>query len=206
MTSVNLAADVLPATYDRIHLSANASEAVENDVVVAVLYAQEQSHDVSHTSDLVNKRIATAMKSIKKQRTIKVQTLNYRTSPVYRSGKSSGLWQVQQAIRLESKDSRSLSTLLGKLQDALALRSMSYELSVSQQRRVEERLTKKAIAFFKERADLVTQAWGRTRYRLVEMQVSGSGGTPGRPLHRATEMNLARSAPTIEGAIIESGV
>lgn len=191
-------ADSQPLTYDRVHLSAAASDQVENDIVVATLYAQEESQDVARASDQVNRLIAAALQTAKQQHAIKSQTLEYRTTPVYQSGKPTGQWQVRQAMRLESRDSKALSALLGELQKTLALRSLTYELSPELRKHIEDQLTQRAIEAFKTRAQLITQAWGRNQYRLVDMQVSDSGGSSPQPMYRGAEMSLARSAPTIE--------
>ncbi len=187
-----------PLAYERVHLNASANEQVENDTVIAVLYAQVESHDVARASDEVNRLIAAAMKSAQARERIKARTLEYRTTPVYRAGKTTGEWQVQQSMRLESRDSAALSALVGELQKTLALRSLDYELSDAARQQVLERLTQRAIQAFKARAQRVTQAWGRERYRLVEMQIGDSDTAPPRPLLRAAPMSATLAAPTIE--------
>ena len=86
--------------YDRVHLSANAQTQVENDTVIAALYAQEEGSDASQQADLVNRRVDEAIKLIKQHDRIKVQTGSYNTTPVYQNNKITG-WRVRQAIRLE---------------------------------------------------------------------------------------------------------
>lgn len=191
-------ADSADTVYNRVHLSTSASEQVDNDTIVAVLYAQEQSHDAARASDTVNQRIAAAMQTARQNNKIKVQTLEYRTNPVYQSGKPTGQWQVQQAMRLESRDSAALSKLLGDLQKTLALRSLGYQLSEAARKEVETELTRRAIEAFKTRAQRITEIWGNTHFRLVEMHVSDNGGTQPRPMFQAAEMSLARTAPSIE--------
>ena len=116
-------AETGPLTYERVHLSAGASEQVANDTVVAVLYAEAKSHDVARASDQANRLITAAMARAKARQGVKARTLDYRTTPIYQAGKPTGQWQVQQAMRLESRDSAALSTLLGELQKTLAMRS-----------------------------------------------------------------------------------
>ncbi len=198
VSTTTATADTAPLTYERVHLSASAGESMENDIVVAILYAQSQSHDVARASNEVNQRITAGLKIAKKRQGVKVQTLEYNTAPVYKSGKPSGMWQVRQAMRLQSDDVQTLSELLGELQNTLALRSLDYQLSLAKRKAVEEQLTRQAIQAFKTRAQLVTEAWGSNRYRLVEMSVSDSGGVPPRPRYRAAEMSLDRAAPTID--------
>ena len=108
-------ADEQPLTYDRISLSASASVQVENDTLVAVLYAQREGRDPAKLADEVNQHVRWAVDQAKQAAGITLKTLDYHTSPVYRDGKLSA-WRVRQSIRLESTDSAQLSTLIGALQ------------------------------------------------------------------------------------------
>ncbi|GAB4362555.1 MAG: SIMPL domain-containing protein [Gammaproteobacteria bacterium] len=191
-------ADTGPATYNRVHLSTSAQAQVKNDTVVAVLFAQAQSHDLARASDLVNRQIGDALGVAKAHRSVKVQTLEYQTTPIYQNGKPSGEWLVRQAMRLESRESQALSALLGKLQQSLAIRSLGYQLSDQARLQLRSRLTRQAIEAFKERARRITEIWGSSGFRLVEMHISDGGSPPPRPQFRAAEASLARAAPAIE--------
>jgi predicted secreted protein len=185
-------------TYDRIHLSVTEDEQVENDTAVAEVFAQAESHDIAAASDRVNRLIAAAIATAKQHRAIEVQTLEYRTTPVYQAGKATGQWRVQQGIRFESRDPQTLSNLLGELQKTVALRSLGYELSGEARAQVVERVTRRAIESFKARARLVAEAWGERHYRLVEMEITDNGASsPPLRMHTA-EMAAARAAPPVE--------
>jgi len=66
-----------PLTYDRINLSASASDEVENDTLVAQLYVQKEGRNATHLAKQVNQDIAWAVKHAKTKSGIKVQTLDY---------------------------------------------------------------------------------------------------------------------------------
>ncbi|MCU7808697.1 MAG: SIMPL domain-containing protein, partial [Candidatus Thiodiazotropha sp. (ex Semelilucina semeliformis)] len=113
-------AEEQPVRYDQINLSAQASMEVDNDTLIAVLYAQKEGSDPSALTNLVNQEIASALDKAKATEGIKVQTLGYRTSPIYQQKRQTG-WRVKQSIRLESRQSERLSQLFFRLQSSLDL-------------------------------------------------------------------------------------
>ncbi|MES9992011.1 MAG: SIMPL domain-containing protein [Candidatus Thiodiazotropha sp.] len=184
--------------YDRIKLQSSASAEVENDTLIAVLYAQKEGNEPTVLSDGVNQLITQAVSEAKQSEGIKVQTLGYQTSPIYQQQRLSG-WRVRQSMRLQSMHNDRLSQLLHKLQTSLALESISYRISPQQREKVEEKLTLQAIDAFRKRAQLVTKQFGRKQYRLVEMTIATSD-RPFRPMMRANMMAMekSRAAPTLE--------
>jgi predicted secreted protein len=164
----------VPLTYDRVNLSASAGEEVENDTLVAIMYAQREGNDASKLAEQVNQLITSAVAKAKQAGDVKVQTQGYNTNPVYRNQVLTG-WRVRQSIRLESKDSAVLSELIGDLQKELGVNSISYTVSPERRKEVEGKLINKGIAAFTQRAQQVTKDLGRQQYRLVEMHVNTSG-------------------------------
>jgi hypothetical protein len=116
-----LAHDADP-TYDRINFRVNASQEVENDTLVAVMYYERSGQQPTAMAGDVNRTISQAVDTAKKNGAIKVQTLNYRQEPLYKNQKVVG-WKVRQSIRLESMDVTALSTLIGELQQRLSVAS-----------------------------------------------------------------------------------
>lgn len=184
--------------YDRIHLSASASTEVENDMVIATLYAEAEGSDATKLSEDVNSRIRWALELAKKQASIKTQTQSYTTSPVYRNSKIWG-WRVRQSIRLESRDMLMMSKLLGELQSKLALQGMQFAVSPQRKNEVDDSLIKQAMLAFETRARLVASQLHRKGYRIVDINIA----TSGRPVvhrqyaARALEMEAA-SSPAVE--------
>lgn len=169
-------ADEAPLTYDRVNLSANASMEVENDTLVAVLYAQRESEAATEAAEQVNRDVTWAVALAKQEPDIKVQTLDYRTNPRYRKQVLTG-WQVRQSMRLESRDSARLSQLVGALQERLAVSNISYTVSSERRQEAEESLISEAITRFKARARQIASELEWPGYRLVRMDVN-TGGMP----------------------------
>ena len=181
-----------PIRYDQIDLSAQASTQVDNDTLIAVLYAQQEGDDLNALTDGVNRAITQAVKQAKSAEGVTVQTLGYQTSPIYQQQRLSG-WRVRQSIRLESRQS-------GRLSQLLSLDSLSYAVSTERQQSVEDQLIAQAIDAFQHRAKLVAERLGHKRYRLVEMSINTGSQMPQPQRVRASMMALESpvAAPSLE--------
>ncbi|WP_260294318.1 SIMPL domain-containing protein [Sedimenticola hydrogenitrophicus] len=185
-----------PPTYDRINLTVSAAEEVDNDTLSATLFVQHEGSDPAELGARVNRTMRQAVETAKQQPGIKVQTLDYQTSPVYRSNTLSG-WRVRQSLRLEGRDAAAISELMGKLQPALGIGGISYGISPQRREQIEERLIRQALQRFRTRAELISQAMGHNRYRLVQMNISQDGAGP-RPYPLQAMTLRAETAPTLE--------
>ncbi len=181
-------------TYDRISLSVSASEEVNNDTLTATLYYQGQGRSAVKVAEKVNQMIAWGVTRAKKEQDIKVRTLDYQTHPIYQNGKLTGIWQVRQAFRLESRDAAKLSLLLGDLQEKLTIQHIGYQLSVEKRRQAEDGLTETVIRRFKQKAKLIAQQFGVNDFRIVSLNLSSSG-------NRGPMMSRMRSMDGIESAM-----
>ncbi len=175
--SAGLAHDDQGPTHNRISLSVDASDEVDNDLLVATLGIQREGSRAAPLADEVNRAINGALAEARKLAVVKVQTQSYQTSPVYRNNTLSG-WRVSQSIRLESKDSAELSELIGRLQDKLALQSIGFEVSDEARRAADEVLIKEALSRFRERAAMITDQLGRRSYRIIQADVNTHGFQP----------------------------
>ncbi|MCW8889968.1 MAG: SIMPL domain-containing protein [Sedimenticola sp.] len=194
--SVPAIADTLPPSYDRISFSASAGESVENDILMATLYAQQEGNNPTRLSTEINQAISQAVTLAKQQPEIKVQTLDYTTHPIYRNNTITG-WRVRQSIRLESRNASAISQLIGTLQETLQLGNTQYTVSPERQQSVQNRLTTEAIQAFRQRAELITREMGRQDYRVVEMQINENGSSPRQYAMQGRAL-MAEAAPTLE--------
>ena len=184
--------------YDRIHLSVNASAQIENDTMVATVYAEEEGSQAAELSSIVNQRIRWGLDLVKKHPEIKHQTNAYSSNPIYSNNKIKG-WRVRQSLRLESQDMTLMSDVLGKLQSELALQSMQFTVSPDSKNQQDEKLIDKALQAFENRAQQVVKKLGRKSYKIVDINISTSGTIGVRPQYqmRAMVMDAAESAPAI---------
>lgn len=187
--------------YDRIAFSVSAEKEVPNDVLIAVLYAEQQGQDTVAMADTVNQAITWALDIAKQESAIESRTLNYTTNPMYTDGRVTG-WQVRQSIQLKSKDSKVLSGLLGKLQEKLHIEGISYSVSPEVQVETEKALIDQALKNFKDRAEQMKAGMGRAEYRVVRLDVQSAGQQFAPPaMYRMGVMDAAAAPapPSLEG-------
>ena len=187
-------------TYDRINLDSSASTEVENDILVAVLYYQREGPSAAQLAEDVNATLGKAVHRAKQQAGVRVQTLDYRTHPVFVKQRLTG-WRVRQSMRLESRDAAAMGALLGELQERLAVESLTQQVSDARRREAENGLIREALENFRARARLVSEQLGADDYRLVELNVR-AGAAPG-PMPR---MMRAMDAGVAAAPVIEAGV
>ena len=192
-SGLSAAAHHEPPTYDRVAFEVSASEEVDNDTLVVVLYAQREGGDQGKLASEVNEAVGWALERARATQGIKVQTLQYRQSPVYRSQQLAA-WRVRQSLRIEGQDVVTISRLVGELQSRLSVESMRYEISPAARKVVEDRLIVQALGAFTERANLIAKELGREQYRIVRIDVNTSGAPPV-PIQMRGAM-LATEAPS----------
>ncbi len=197
-----LANDTL--TYDRINLDVTASEKIDNDTLTAILYFQRQGRNSADVADKVNQVISWGLERARQEQNVKIQTLDYQTQPLYENGKLSGIWQVRQSFRLESKSVASLSALLGELQEKLAIQHIGYQLSVDKRRQAEDALTQTVIARFKQKAELVARQFNANDFRIVSLNISSSGSR-GRPMPMMRAMGGVMESSIASAPALEAG-
>ena len=184
--------------YDRVHLTASAQTQIENDTVIATLYALEEGSDPVQLANLVNERINKAVKLVKQHSAIKLQTISYSSNPVHYKNKITG-WRVRQEIRLESKDMVLMSDVLGRLQQTLALQGMSFTVSPELKNKTDDMLISEALKVFEQRAKNITQHLKRKNYKIVDINISTSANHYARRSYEVAAMASKASSPAIEG-------
>lgn len=189
------------ATYDRVELSFTASDEVANDILVAIMFYQRDGESPARLAEDVNRTLQWAVESALKTPEVEVQTLQYHSNPVYRNQKLQG-WRVRQALRLESKNAKRLSELVGELQDKLSVQSVDYLLSAAARLVVEERLIAEALAGFRKRAALVTRELGRRDFRIVNLRVdTRRNGPQPLPMARSAMLATEQAPPALEAGV-----
>jgi predicted secreted protein len=164
--------------YDLIDLGASVSEEVENDLLIAFVFAEVEASDQADAADEVNEAIAWAADRARRVTGVDVQTTNYNTRPVYANGRRIVGWVARQSLRLQSTDAEALSELLGDLQQRVAIQSIDYGLSDAARDAAEEALIAKALAQFNRRADLIVGELDRDGFRIVRINIGTQGGNP----------------------------
>lgn len=176
--------------YDQVDLSATAEREIENDELVAVVYAQAQSQRQAEAANSVNEDIRWALDLAESARGITAQTLQYNSYPVYGNNQRIVGWQARQSLRLESQDSDRLSELLGELQERVAIESVNYQVSREAREAADDELIEEALQSFNRRASLVAEELGRSGYRIVRININTGGGRVSPVAYRSRTMAL----------------
>ena len=188
--------------YNRVSLNESAQIEVENDLLVAVLFAQAEGKDSATPADQINRLMDWAVNLSKSHPEVKVQTLGYQSNAIYNKKSIRG-WRVRQSLRLESRDSRVLGDLIAQLQQQLNVQSIGYQVSDKQRRKHLDDLTAEALARFQARAAHIAESLGRSGYRVVRLNINDSRHNP-MPVARGMMME-ASADQRVAPARIEAG-
>lgn len=189
--------------YDQVDLSASAEREVDNDVLVAFVYTEQEGQRQADVAERVNEAMQWALEQAKAAAGVNVQTTQYNTYPVYASNSSTITgWRARQSLKLESKDPKAVSDLLGALQEKLAVESVDYRISKEARDRAEEALTAEALGQFQARAQQIAAALSRSGYRIVRLNIGTGGNYPG-PVAYHGKMLAAEGAAA--PAVLEAG-
>ena len=184
-----------------VNLQAEASRQVSNDEMHAVLFIEKSNKQPAELSNQITQLMNQAMSLAKKYPQVKVETGSQTTYPVY-DNDSSKLkdWRGRAEINIESTDFKAASQLVSELQQSFQTQSIYFSVSDAQRKKVENELIKEASKNFQERAQLLTQAWNKSGYQLVSLNLNTSGYAPQPMSMRA----LSASAPMVESASMQT--
>lgn len=191
--------------FDRYTLEADASRDVGNDLMLAVLRVQDEDDDSAALSDRVNQTMLWALLQLEKYPGVTSATRNYQTSPIYgehSSGRVTG-WRSSQDLALEGTDFEEMRTAIGVLQEKLKLTSMRFEPQVSTRKSAEDALIEEALAAFRSRAALITNAMEAGAYRVLRLNVMTSGGMS--PPYPVARMAMADAAVESSPVAVSAG-
>ncbi len=190
--------------YNQISLRAEVSQEVPRDLMLVTLYSEEQNADPAKLAAQVTEAMNKALGKARAVKEVKISQGSRNSYPIYddKGQKITG-WRERAELRLESADFPALSTLTGQLLQDLKMGGMTFTISPKTRTQSEDALLKDAVAAFKARAQLATEALGGKGYKVVSMNLNSSGYQ--QPFPRAAMMMksaMADSAPTPE---VEAG-
>jgi predicted secreted protein len=198
--SVALSAQPEAVVYNRVNLSESAQTEVENDRLVVILSAQAEGSDAATPADEVNRMMDWAMSMLKDRSGLDVQTLDYRSDPVFDKETIRG-WRVKQSMRIEGSDNRRLGDLIAVLQGRLQVQSIGYQVSEERRREKLNELTRAALERFQARAQQIAASLGRHDYRIVRIHIRDGQQVP-MPVARGM---LAEASAAVAPARLEAG-
>lgn len=171
LLSAGVVAQAEPLHKNIVHLSANASSDIENNLMVVHLTTQHQAKKAPEAGNQVNQDMTWALKEVQQFSDIESQTQQYNTYPIYKDSKIRA-WQASQTLRLQSENIDELSKLLLVLQSRLNIQSMNFKPTKASLRKASDALIEDALKAFNHRATLIQKALNAGGYSIVEIHVN----------------------------------
>ena len=197
-----MAADELH--YNQISLRAEASQEVARDKMIVTLYTESQNTDPAKLAADITTTVNQALGQAREVKAVTLRQGSRNSYPIYdnKTQKITG-WRERAELRLESADFPALSKLTGELLNTLKMGGMDFAIADATRKASEDALLKDAVAAFKARAQLATDALGGKGSKIVNLNFN-TNGYP-QPYERGAMMMkgaLMDSAPTPE---VEAG-
>ena len=184
--------------FNVVHLQARAEREIPNDEMLVVLAAEEEGSDAARIATEINTHMQWALDIVGTYANIDSKTGNYRTYPVYDRQTITG-WRASQQLELKGNDMAALTGLVGKLQQRLQVKQMSFHPGDAARRKHENELIGEAIAAFSERVEIVKRQLGTTDYRIVNLNINTGGPDPYMVYEQAAMRTMDQAAkPAVE--------
>lgn len=185
LSTMTNAAENEALNYNIVNVQADASRQVSNDEMHAVLFIEKTNKQPAELSAEITKLMNQAVAIAKKYPQVKVETGSQTTYPVYdNDNQKLKEWRGRAEIQIESKDFKSTSQLINELQASFQTQSINFTVSDEQRKKVENELMVEASKNFQQRAQILTQAWNKSSYNLVNININTSNSYP-QPIYAA---------------------
>jgi len=178
--------------YNVVNVQAEAARQVSNDEMHAVLYIEKSNKQPSELASQITQLMNQAMALAKKYPQVKVETGSQTTYPIYdNDSRKLKEWRGRAEIQIESTDFKAASQLIGELQQNFQTQSINFNVSDAQRKKVENELMVEASKNFQQRAQMLSQAWSKSGYNLVNLNLNTSGQYPQPVMMRANMANFS---------------
>lgn len=184
-----------PTGHTLLNLSASERMTLPQDLLGASLRVGRAA-PTRKVQDDINKAMTAALALTKTVAAVKTTTGSYQ---VYeqRLERNVRLWQGQQSLQLESKDSAALLDLAGRLQGlGFVMSGMNWSLSPERAESVRDELMVKALGKLRAKAALVARTLGKSGYELTDINLEGVPQPM--PMYRTARMEVAMAS---DGAV-----
>ncbi|WP_447589345.1 SIMPL domain-containing protein [Aquipseudomonas campi] len=192
------------ARYNQVSLRAEVNQEVAHDRMVVTLYTEAQDKDPAKLASGITTALNKAVEQARKVKDVTISLGNRNSYPVYTNdGDKITGWRERGEIRLESANFAALSQLTADLLGELKMGEMNFAVADATRKKNEDALIKDAVAAFKARAQLATEAVGGKGYKLVSLNLNSGGFQP--IMMRAMAMDAGFSKSAAPAQQIEAG-
>ena len=192
-----LAAD--ETLFNTVNLQAAAEREIPNDEMIVLLATEHEGTETASLASKINSDMQWALELIKQYPTVQGQTRSYQTYPTYRKQIIIG-WRASQQVEIKSKDISALTELVGKLQEKLQVKQMSFNSTKETRINFENVLIEEAMQAFLARVAIVKKHMPVKNQRIINLNINTGGYQPPvmhaqRTMMKSMEMP---SAPAVE--------
>lgn len=162
--------------YNQISLRAEVSQEVPRDLMQVTLYTEEQNSDPAKLAAGITETMNKALAQARQVNGVKIRQGSRNSYPIYEEkGQKITGWRERAELRLESADFPALSKLTGEMLQTLQMGGMDFSIADQTRKQSEDALLKEAVAAFKARAQLATDALGGKSYKVVNLNLNSVG-------------------------------
>ncbi|MHA6492568.1 SIMPL domain-containing protein [Pseudomonas borbori] len=200
---LSLTAQADEARYNQIALRAEVSQEISHDLMHVTLFSEAQNSDPAALAAQITRTLNAALAQARDVKGVSVALGSRNSYPVYdEKGQQITAWRERAEVRLESADFAALSKLTGDMLKDMKMGGMEFSIASPTRKTHEDALLKEAVAAFKARAQLATEALGGSGYKLVSLNLNSGGFQPPMPMRMASmkgaAMMEADATPEIE--------
>ncbi|MEE9575446.1 MAG: SIMPL domain-containing protein [Gammaproteobacteria bacterium] len=187
--------------FNTVNLQASAEREIPNDEMIVLLATEHEGSETASLASKINSDMQWALELIKQYPTIQSQTRSYQTYPTYRKQVIIG-WRASQQVEIKSKDISALTELVGKLQEKLQVKQMSFNPSKETRTNFENELIEEAMQAFLARVEIVKKHMPVKNQRIINLNINTGGFRP--PVMHA-QRGMMDSMKMAGGPAVEAG-
>jgi len=159
-------------TGTEIHLVQRVEREIGRDRIDATLRVEEEGTDPVKVQAEVNRRMAEALATARREASVKIATSGYSVYQESPNGTASAKWHASQTMTLVSKDFGAALALVGTLQGSgLLVGGLGFDVAPETLRAAEDELTAEALAGLHARAERIAAdlTMNVARYKSIEI-------------------------------------
>lgn len=189
--------------YNRISFNSEVKSEIANDEIRATLSKTTQAATAAAIAKELNSSINAAMQIAKRYPEVTVTTGRQSTYPRYDNKNKITGFTGSVSIDLKSQNFEKASQFIADLQSIMVMDNISFGVSQKLRDSEEKRLQLEAIKRFNEEAATISQAFGSSSYKIVNVNLGGSNNYYPRPM--MASMKAMDAAAGIEAQNFEAG-
>ncbi len=178
-----------------VSLSASATFEVPNDEVVINFRVEERGKRLDALRQRVNQASANIKESLAKEKGVKLKTSSRSVNPIWKPNQYNRVrdgWVVVQTGTITSKHLDEVPRWLNAIEKAGAkLQGLSFRISDTLRRAIQERLRIQAVLAFKDKAKTMANALDAEYFHILHLNTGNNYSPP--PMYRGEMAMMSKS-------------